>query len=135
MSVWQKYISTEVHQEFMRSRGVGGQHVNKTESAVVLRWSVPDSRLFTDEQKQRLKEKLASRLTTQFELLVRSEVFRDRDRNIKDAFAKLIKTIEIALHVPKARKKTKPTRSSQKKRLETKKSAGEQKKLRQKIQY
>ena len=131
--MWQKFLWPEIEWEFSRSRGAGGQHVNRTESAAVARWNLEKSYLFTEEQKNRLWHKLASQLTKENELLVRSEEHRERLMNQKQAFQKLIKIIDKALHQNKVRKKTKPTKSSKQKRLSSKKILSEKKTLRQKV--
>lgn len=127
---WQSIIIKEIQFEFTRSGGAGGQHVNKTESAVILRFSLAKSKAFTEVQKSRLFYKLARRLTLAGELLIREENERDRLTNKKRAVERLIQVLTDALHVPTPRKKTKPTRSSQAKRLEGKKLQGQKKKLR-----
>jgi ribosome-associated protein len=114
----------------MRSRGPGGQNVNKTNSAVQLRWNLATSSSLPAEIQLKLIEKLAFRLTTEGELLIRSETSRDQDSNKKACVEKLLEILDQALFVPKKRFKTKPTRSSQKKRLDTKSKRSEVKKLR-----
>jgi ribosome-associated protein len=123
-------LLTELDFEFTRSRGPGGQHVNRTESAVILRWNAEQTRGFNDTQKQRLLQNLANQLTKEGELLIRAETFRDQDSNKKEALRRLEEALTKALHVPKKRIKTKPTRSSQRKRLDSKKRDSQTKKLR-----
>lgn len=131
--MWQKKIPSEINFEFTRSRGVGGQHVNRTESAAVLRWMPQYSHLFSEIEKARIQKNLANKMTLEGEILIRSESHRERDRNIKDGIQKLIQLLEKALFVPKVRKKTKPTYSSTRKRLDSKKVHSEKKQSRQKI--
>jgi len=114
----------------MRSRGPGGQNVNKTNSAVQLRWNLWNSNSIPPEIHTRLLEKLAPLLTTEGELLIRTETSRDQDSNKKACLEKLLGLIDKALFVPKKRFKTKPTRSSQRKRLDSKSKRSEVKKLR-----
>jgi ribosome-associated protein len=71
-------LKYEILWEFARSRGPGGQNVNKTNSCAVARWSIDSSKVFTIEQKETLKRKLASKLTVENELLIRSEEQRDQ---------------------------------------------------------
>ena len=123
----------ELNFEASRSRGPGGQNVNKTNSAMVLRWSVALTLGFSDFEKSKLLTRLASRLTNEGEILIRSEVFRDQDRNKKECLEKLDSLIEQTLKDPKPRRATKPTRSSQRKRFEAKKQRGEIKANRQKV--
>lgn len=112
-----------------RSSGAGGQHVNKTNSAVIasldlLRLKVPDS------QKSLLFKNLAYRLVQGHILSVRCEDQRDQKSNKDKAIKNLQSLLEKALYVPKKRVKTKPTKSSVKKRLETKSKKSDIKKLR-----
>lgn len=116
-----------------RSRGPGGQNVNKVSSAAQLTWHVGSSESFTEEQKIRILEKLDAYINQKGELYLRSDEFRDLERNKSRCLEKLQILLTKALHKPKARKKTKPTKSSQIKRVEGKKQRGEVKKTRQKV--
>ena len=113
-----------------RSSGAGGQHVNKTNSAVQLRFSISASLVLNDNQKERIRKKLAHRLIQGDEILVRSEEERDQKRNKETAYENLNRLIASALFEPKKRIATKPKRSSIQKRLTSKKSRGEIKKNR-----
>lgn len=123
-------IAGELSFEFTRSRGPGGQHVNRTESAVILRWNVRDTKGFSDIQKQRLLANLENQLTKEGEVLIRAETHRDQESNKKEALRRLNDLVAKALFVPKKRIKTKPTKSSQRRRLDEKKSHSKTKKLR-----
>jgi ribosome-associated protein len=125
-----KAVIYEVQFEFTRSRGAGGQHVNRTESAAIIRWNLLQTKAFSEEKKARLIAKLQNQLNSEGELLVRSETHRDQDSNRKECLRKLEAILQKALFVPKKRIKTKPTKSSQRKRLESKKIHSEKKKLR-----
>lgn len=120
----------EIEVSVTRSSGAGGQHVNRTNSAVQLRFSVSRSLILSEEQKQRVLQKLSHRLVQGDEILVRNEDERDQKRNKEKAYENLNKIIEAALRVPKKRVATKPKRSAVKKRLEEKKRHGEIKKSR-----
>ncbi|MBY0553415.1 aminoacyl-tRNA hydrolase [bacterium] len=111
-----------------RSSGAGGQHVNKTNSAVQLRFSVMRSLVLTDYQKHRIIKKLAHRIVGDNEILIRSEEERDQKRNKDKAYEDLNKMINVALIEPKKRVATKPKKSSIQKRLNTKKHNSEIKK-------
>lgn len=113
-----------------RSSGAGGQHVNKTNSAVQLRFSISASLVLSEFQKEKIRKKLAHRLIQGDEILIRSEEERDQKRNKETAYENLNKLIAQALHEPKRRIATKPKRSSVQKRLTSKKSRGEIKKNR-----
>lgn len=119
--------------EASRSAGPGGQNVNKTNSAVLLRWSLRDTSAFSEDEKRKLQTRLSSKLTTLGEILIRSQTSRDQDQNKKECLRKLSEMLERALRDPKPRKATKPTRSSQRKRVETKRHRSEIKAGRQKL--
>lgn len=121
----------EISLSYARSGGPGGQHVNKTSSKVLLRWNLETSAALTDEQRARVRTKLASRLTEDGELLVTSEAHREQSRNVDDAVARFARILREALRVPKKRKATKPTRASQKRRLDAKRRRGDVKRGRQ----
>lgn len=110
----------ELHVSTSRAGGPGGQAVNKIESRVTLRWSVRDSRVLGDVWRARLLQKLASKLTNDGELVVHAASERSQLQNKEDARTRLAELVAAALHVPKARKKTKPTRGSQRRRLASK---------------
>ena len=120
----------EVGLSYARSGGPGGQHVNKTSTKVLLRWNLETTAALTEEQRARVRQKLASRLTEDGELLVTSERYRDQSRNVDDAVAKFAALLRDALHVPRKRKATKPTRASQKRRMDAKRRRGDIKKQR-----
>jgi len=115
---------------FARSGGPGGQHVNKTESKVVLRWNALASPALSEQDRELLEQRLASRLTESGELLVTSERYRDQSRNTDDALQKLIETVRAAIKRPTPRKKSRPTRASKERRLETKRRRGATKRQR-----
>ncbi len=126
----EKELIAEIQFEFTRSRGAGGQHVNKTESAAIIRWNVRETRAFSEERKARILARLEGQLTSEGELLIRSETQRDQDSNRKECLRKLEEILKKALFVPKKRIKTKPTKSSQRKRLDSKKLHSQKKQLR-----
>ncbi|SHI35492.1 ribosome-associated protein [Hymenobacter daecheongensis DSM 21074] len=117
----------EVQFQTSRSSGPGGQNVNKVESRVELRWRLAESALLSDEQKQMLLQKLASRLTAEGELLVVAQEDRSQLRNKETALLKFHQLLLKALHKPKARKATKPSKGAVRQRLESKKKHGEKK--------
>jgi ribosome-associated protein len=115
---------------FVRSSGPGGQNVNKVNSKAVLRWNLMGSQSISEEIRQRLKEKLSTKLTEDGDLLVTSDRFRDQGRNREDAIEKFHELISQALHVPKKRKKTKQSYSSTLKAKKSNKLHSEKKKNR-----
>lgn len=124
---------SEFEFESTRSRGAGGQHVNRTNSAVWLRWHPMTSSAFTEEQKLVLTKRL--KLTVEGELIIRSESERSQEMNKKECLQKLQQILVQAFFVPKKRKATKPTYSSQRKRVEAKKHRQTIKSSRRKVDH
>lgn len=123
----------EVRFEAVLSRGPGGQNVNRTASAAQMYWAFEDSYLLTEEEKARLRARLGNMINADGEIYLRSDENRDLERNKSRCIEKLLAHVVTALHIPKKRKKTKPTFSSQKKRREKKARRGEVKKLRRRV--
>ncbi len=123
----------EIEITAMRSRGPGGQNVNKTNSAIQLRWNLRESTYFPPHLHERLLKKLAGKLTTLGEIIIRSETSRDQEQNKKDSYVKLNEMIQAALFVQKKRVKTKPTRGSKERRLQAKKGRSDIKKMRSRL--
>ena len=111
----------ELNISFARSSGAGGQNVNKTSTKVFVHWPIGKSSLFSEEEKQRLRTKLASRINNADELVVSSEEERSQLQNRVLAITKLHFLVTQALRVPKKRRPTRPTKASKVKRLESKK--------------
>src|SRR5437879_4061513 len=94
-----------------RSGGAGGQHVNKTDTRVTVRWNIPTSTAINDEQKQLLLEKLRSKITHNGDLIIHNSVSRSQQQNKKNAILVLVQEIRNALHIPKKRISTKISRA------------------------
>jgi ribosome-associated protein len=118
---------------YARSGGPGGQNVNKVESKAVLRWNLASSTAVSAAVKERLRKLFPSRVTAEGEFLVVSQVYRDQPRNRDDCLLKLAEMVRAALVVPKVRRVTKPTKGSQRRRLEEKKRQGERKSSRRAV--
>jgi ribosome-associated protein len=105
---------------FVRSSGPGGQNVNKVNSKAVLRWAVGRSPSLPEAVRERFLRKYANRLTTEGELLVTSQRFRDAPRNSQDCLEKLRAMLLGVAQPPKRRRATRPTRGSVERRLQGK---------------
>jgi ribosome-associated protein len=112
---------TELDVRVSRSSGAGGQHVNKTSSRVEIFWNIVGSRALSEEQRARLREKLASRLTTEGSIRVVASDMRSQSRNRELAEERLAELVRRALVIPRKRRATKPTRASKEARLDSKK--------------
>lgn len=117
----------EMEFTYVRSSGPGGQNVNKVNSKCVLRWNPFLSSFLSDPVKARFQERHASRLTNDGEIVISSDKFRDQKRNYEDCLEKIRQMVTEVLRPPKTRRKTKPTRSSQKRRLNEKSSHSKKK--------
>src|SRR5262245_47830263 len=118
----------EIEVSASKAGGPGGQHVNKTMSKITVRWNVKNTHILSAEQKERVLEKLASRLTAEGDLLVHNSESRSQAHNKEAALKNLAHAINKALHVPKKRMKTKVPKGVQEARLQEKSHRGNIKK-------
>jgi len=119
-----------------RAGGPGGQHVNKAETRVTVRWNAKETTALSEIQKVRVLENLKSRLTEEGDLIIHSSASRSQQQNKKAALKLLVQAIKKALHVPKKRMKTRVPKAIKEARLKEKKRRGEIKKMRRKkIKY
>ncbi len=125
---WRELVFT-----YARSSGTGGQNVNKTNSKAMLRWRPRETLGVPPEILDRFIEKHRARLTEHGDLLIASDVHRDQIRNRNDCLNRLAAMLRAVERPPKTRKPTKPTRSSQRRRIEDKRKRGETKSGRGKI--
>lgn len=115
---------SELIERFLRADGPGGQHVNRTESAVELRFDVINSASLPDTVRERLLARRDRRLTADGVLVIQGRRFRDQARNRDDVRERLAGVIRDVLVPPKKRVATKPTRASKERRLAGKQKRG-----------
>ncbi len=124
--------ASELSYAASRSSGPGGQHANKTDSRIQVRWNIPSSGALSDFLKRRLYSVLGHRLTDDGDLLLAAESHRSQHRNREEANQRLAALVREALVPPKPRRKTKPTRASRQKRLDNKRKRSDLKNQRKK---
>ena len=120
-------LNPELNFTFSRSSGPGGQSVNKVNTKVTLRFSIPESDILTDEQKGILAEKLTNQMTKEGEVIIVSQASRSQLKNKEDVIRKLYDLLNEALRPKKKRKPTKPTKASKERRIHDKKANSEKK--------
>jgi ribosome-associated protein len=121
---------SELEVQPLRAGGPGGQNVNKVSSGIQLRFDVARSGAFDAGQRERVLDRLASRLTKAGELVLRAVEHRDQARNLAAARERLARMLAEALHVAPPRRATRPTRGSQRRRLDQKRRNSERKSAR-----
>lgn len=118
-----------------RAGGPGGQHVNKTDSRVTVRWNVKTTTALNDIQKERVLANLQAALTSDGDLIVHCSSSRSQQENKKKAFELLASKVTKALYVPKKRMATRVPQAAKKARLEEKSRRSLTKQLRDKKKY
>jgi ribosome-associated protein len=111
---------SELHWEFVRASGPGGQRVNKSATAVQLRFDVLHSPSLPEDTRQRLLLRERKRINEQGEIVIDARRYRSQDRNRQDALKRLIQAVQRAARKPKPRKPSRPTRAARERRLEEK---------------
>lgn len=125
----------QIKMRMIKASGPGGQHVNTSSSAVQLSFDVGQCALLTPQVRQRLRMVAGSRMSQSNVITLDSREHRSLERNKQAGLDRLADLIRKALVVPKKRKATKPTRGSQKRRLESKKKRSQTKVTRSKPKW
>ena len=115
-----------------RSGGPGGQHANKADTRITLRWNVNQTNVLTEEQKKRVMKALAAELTNEGDIIIHASTMRSQYQNKRNAIALFAKKLTKALYQPKKRLKKNMPEYAKEKRLRQKKQKSALKKMRQK---
>ena len=124
---------SEIEISAIRSRGAGGQNVNKVSTAIHIRFDVRASSALSNNDKERVLRLRDQRISKEGIIVIKSQRFRSQDKNRSDALEKLAEMIREALVEKKPRKPTKPSTKSREKRLDEKTKRGRLKETRRKI--
>ncbi len=119
---------------FARSSGPGGQNVNKVNSKALLRWPIVSSASLPDAVRERFRQRFGNRITTEGDLLISSQRYRDQARNVDDCLEKLRAMLAAVASPPVRRKRTRRSRASIERRLGAKRRRAEKKENRRGVE-
>ena len=122
----------EIKINAIRAQGAGGQNVNKVSNAIHLRFSIKSSSL-PGSFKERLLQLNDQRINSEGVIVIKAQRYRSKEKNREEALKRLFKLIESASSIPRKRRATRPTMSSNRKRLDSKTRHGQIKIMRQKV--
>lgn len=117
----QEVLISELNFKALRSSGPGGQHVNKTASKVEVSFDLNSSNALSDLEKERLRHKLASKITSEGFIVLQCSETRSQHRNKAIVIERLLELLQENLKLTKPRKKTKPSKMAVERRLKSKK--------------
>jgi ribosome-associated protein len=120
----------EIDVKFIRAGGPGGQKVDRTASAVQLRFNVPESDSLPNAVKARLRRIASNQINKAGELIIEAKAHRSQTRNRQEALSRLVKLLQRAARPPKPRRPTRPSRSAKERRLRDKKMQSRKKRQR-----
>lgn len=123
----------EIEFDFARSSGPGGQHINRSATAVQLRFDVANSPSIPQEVGQRLRRLAGRRMTKEGVLIIQANNYRSQERNREDALDRLVALIRKAAERPRQRRRTKLPQWAKERRLEQKRQRSEKKRSRQSV--
>jgi ribosome-associated protein len=118
-----------------RAGGPGGQHVNKTDTRITVRWNVKNTSALSEEQKERVMQNLQARLTSDGDLIIHNSASRSQQQNRENALEQLAIAVRKGLYVPKKRMATRVSKAAKEARLQSKTARSTIKKMRSKKNY
>ncbi len=127
--------ASEFRLEPTRSGGKGGQNVNKVATRITLSWDLASSRIFSDEQKIRLAQKLKNRINKAGELILHCDIHRTQLANKKEVIKRLQTIVQDAFHQDPKRYETPVPRREKERRLEAKRRRGAKREIRKSLDF